>query len=165
MQVMKYLGIYILVCTSLYSCAQSKHLIRDAQATYMVHIPGNIATDREGNPINATDTVFTVYIQTAQQDIKWIYARKGGKKYSISKTLIEEPSFEAGINKITGGKIVLKATGNNSWWKLQLLRADSLNMAPLITLPAQIILHGTYHGKKLVEKIERQSEVLAIPSV
>ncbi|MEP6928064.1 MAG: hypothetical protein ABI834_10525 [Ginsengibacter sp.] len=161
----KYLLFYSFMCVSLLSCAQSKHLIKNIYATYSVHLPGNVAVDRNGNSISLTDTLSIIYIETASEKIHWFHAWKGAKDYSIITTLITELPFNAGTNKMTNEKIILRSTKGNKLWKLQLVPGEKFFMAPLKILQGEIILQGIYHGKKITQKIFKQIELVSIPSV
>ena len=160
----KYLLLYSLLCISLLSCAQSKHLVKNIYATYTVHLPGNIAVDKNGNSISPGDTLNIIYVATTGQ-IHWTRAWKDGKDYSVIKTLITESPFDAGTNKMTNEKIILHSTEGNKLWKLQLVPVENFFLAPLKTLPGEIILQGTYHGIKITQKIIRQTEIVSVPSV
>ena len=161
----KYLLFYSLLSVSLLSCAQSKHLVKNVYATYTVHLPGNIAVDRNGNSISPGDTLNTIYVETTTGQIRWTRARKNGKDYSVIKTLITESPFDAGTNKMTNEKIILHSTEGNKLWKLQLVPGEIFFIAPLKTLRGEIILQGMYHGKKITQKIFKQIEIVSIPSV
>jgi hypothetical protein len=161
---MKYLLLYSLLCISLMSCAQSKHLIKNVYATYTVHLPGNIVVDKNGNSISSGDTLNVIYVATLRE-IHWVHAWKDGKDYSVIQTLIIESPFDAGINKMTNEKIILHSTKGNILWKLQLVPEVKFFLAPLKTLPGEIILQGIYHGKKIIQKIFKQTEIVSIPSV
>ena len=161
----KYLLFYSLLCISLLSCAQSKHLVKNVYATYTVHLPGNIAVDRNGNSISSGDTLNTIYVETTTGQIRWTRARKDGKDYSVIKTLITESPFDAGTNKMTNEKIILHSTEGNKLWKLQLVPEEKFFLTPIKTLQGEIILQGMYHGKKITQKIFKQIEIVSIPSV
>ena len=160
----KYLLFYSFLCISLWSCAQSTHLVKKVVATYTVHMPGNIAVDRNGNSSSQGDTLNIVYIETASGKIRWTKAWKDRESYAIITTLITGSSFDAGTNKLTDEKIILRVTGKSKLWKLQLVPGEKF-LPPLKALPAQFILQGIYHGKKITQKIDRQIEMVAIPSV
>ena len=161
----KYLLFYSLLCISLLSCAQSKHLVKNVYATYTVHLPGNIAVDRNGNSISPGDTLNTIYVETTTAQIHWTRAWKNGKDYSVIQTLITESPFDAGTDKMTNEKIILQLTGGNKLWKLQLVPEENLLLTPVKTLPGEIILQGIYHGTKMVQKIFKQTEIVSVPSV
>ena len=161
----KYLLFYSLLCISLLSCAQSRHLVKNVYATCTVHLPGNIAVDRNGNSISPGDTLNIIYVETTTEKIHWTRAWKDGKDYSVIKTLITESPFDAGTNKMTNEKIILHSTKGNKLWKLQLVPGEKFFLAPLKTLPGEIILQGMYHGKKITQKIFKQTEIVSIPSV
>jgi hypothetical protein len=166
----RYLLFCFLLCVSLLSCAQSKHpiaigLVKKVYATYTVHLPGNIAVDRNGNSISSGDTLNTIYVETTTGQIHWTRAWKDGKDYSVIQTLITESPFDAGTDKMTNEKIILHLTEGNKLWKLQLVPEVKFFLAPLKTLPGEIILQGIYHRKKMIQKIFKQTEIVSVPSV
>ena len=160
---MKYLLLFSSLCIALLSCAQSKHLVKNAYATYSVHLPGNIAVDKNGNSISSGDTLIVIYVAATGQ-IRWTRAWKDGKDYSVIETLITESQYEAGINKMTGEKMILYSTKGSLLWRLQLVPEVKFFSTPLKTLPGEIILQGIYHGKKITQKIFKQTEIVSIPS-
>ena len=160
---MKYLLLFSSLCIALLSCAQSKHLVKNAYATYSVHLPGNIAVDKNGNSISSRDTLIVIYVAATGQ-IRWTRAWKDGKDYSVIQTLITESQYEAGINKMTGEKMILYSTKGSLLWRLQLVPEVKVFSIPLKTLPGEIILQGIYHGKKITQKIFKQTEIVSIPS-
>jgi hypothetical protein len=160
----KYLLFYCLLGISLLSCAQTKKLVKNIYATYTVHLPGNVAVDKYGNSLAMSDTVSIIYIETSS-DIQWSQAWRNGKHYFINKVLITESPFDAGTDKITNEKIMLHSAKGNKLWKLQLIPEDKNFKTPVTTLPGEIIIEGTYNGKKIQQKISNQREVEAIPAV
>ena len=66
---------------------------------------------------------------------------------------------------MTNEKIILQLTGGNKLWKLQLVPEENLLLTPVKTLPGEIILQGMYHGKKITQRIFKQTEIVPIPSV
>jgi hypothetical protein len=161
---MKYLLLFSSLCIALLSCAQAKHLVKDAYATYTVHLPGNIAVDKNGNSISpGGDTLIVIYV-AAKGQIRWTGAWKDGKDYSVIQTLTTGSLFEAGINKTTNEKIILYSTKGNLLWRLQLVPGGTFFPVTLKTLPGEIILRGNYHGKKMTQKISKQTEIVPIPS-
>ena len=160
----RYLLFYYLLCINLLSCAQSKHLVKKVCATYTVHLPGNIAVDKNENSIFPGDTLNIIYVVTTGQ-IHWTRAWKNGKDYSVIQTLITESPFDAGTDKMTNEKIILQLTEGNKLWKLQLVPEENLLLTPVKTLPGEIILQGIYQGTKMVQKIFKQTEIVSVPSV
>jgi hypothetical protein len=161
----KYLLFYSLLSISLLSCAQSKHLVKNVYATYTVHLPGNIAVDRNGNSISPGDTLNTIYVETTTEQIHWTRAWKDGKDYSVIQTLITKSPFDAGTDKTSNKKIILHPAKGNILWKLQLVPEVKLFPAPHKTLRGEIILEGMHHGKKITQKIFKQIEIVSVPSV
>jgi hypothetical protein len=166
----KYLFFCAVLCSSLYSCGQSKKVIaavtpvKKAIAIYAVHLPGNIAMDPNGNSISRQDTLNVIYLETGAGRIQWKEAWKDNKNYSVIATAVAEPLIDAGIDKKTNKKIFLQATGGNTLWKLLLVPEEKFHSAPSKYLSGEIILAGVYHGKKILQKIDAPREINSTPS-
>lgn len=162
---MKYFLIYTFLSISLLACAQSKNAIKNAYGVYEVHLPGNIAVDKNGNEIASTDTINFIYLETSSQEIKWNAAWKNDKSYSIISTLIIADAFDAGTKKATNEKMLLHAAKGNKIWQLRLMPLDKNTSPPEDILPGEIIIQGSYNGKKIIQKVTKLAEVNSIPSV
>jgi hypothetical protein len=165
---MNYKNIIIasLFLISLNSCAQQKYGIRKADAFFSEHLPGNIRVDREGNSLyHGPAIVNTIYIETKGSPVKWIVAWKGGQSFSVVTTEIKERPFEAGTEKETNEKILLKPAPGNKLWQLVLVKDETSSKVPSKIKSARIILQGKWGGKKIYQKIDRQVELAAVPSV
>jgi len=150
---------------SLFACAQSKYAVKNIYATYTVHLPGNIPIDKDGNAISTRDTLNVIYIETTSEEIQWKMAWENDKTYPIITTLIATSTLDAGINKMTNEKMILRAAKGNKLWQLRLVPGEKNISAPSKILPGEIILQGIYRGKKITQKITKQIELIAIPSV
>ena len=162
---MKYLFSYTLLSIGLLACAQSKNVIKTAYGVYQVHLPGNIAVDKNGNEIASRDTINFIYIETANNEIKWDMAWKNGKNYSIISTLINSKLYDAGTKKLTGKNMLLKVSEDNKLWQLRLIPSDKNVEAPSNILPGEIIIRGSFNGKKIYQNINSLTELNSIPSV
>lgn len=165
MKNIKYFLFYSFLCTGLLACAQSKYGVKNLYATYTVHLPGNVAVDKDGNTIATRDTLNVIYIETSSDEIQWKRAWKDEKTYSILITLITTSSLDVGVNKITNEKMILRAAEGNKLWELRLIPDEKKFAAPSKILPGEIILEGIYRGKKFTQKIGQQTELNSIPSV
>src|SRR5664279_1014622 len=139
----KYLFFCAVLCSSLYSCGQSRKVIavtpvKKAIAIYTVHLPGNVAVDPNGNSISQRDTLNIIYVETGPGKIQWKEVWKDNKNYSVTATAIAEPSIDAGIDKKTNEKIFLQATGGNTLWKLLLVPDEKFHSAPSKYLSGEI---------------------------
>src|SRR6185312_7264778 len=90
---LKYIFSYTLLSIGLMACAQSKNAIKNAYGIYEVHLPGNVAVDKNGHEIASRDTINFIYIETSSNEIKWDEAWKNNKAYSIIATLINSDSI------------------------------------------------------------------------
>lgn len=164
MSSIRYFLLYSSLSINLFACAQSKPAVKNIYATYTEHLPGNIPVDRNGNTISTRDTLNVIYIETTSEKIQWNIAWKNDKNYSILATLITSP-FDAGVNKITNKKMILRSAKGNKLWQLQLVPGEKKSSAPFNILPGEIILQGIYHGEKITLKIAKQTELSSMPSV
>ena len=160
----KYLLSYSLLTASLYACAQSKYSIKNIYAVYEVHLPGNIAVDQSGNEISSRDTLNVVYVETSSGQIQWNVAWKNDKTYSILSYLAHTNFIDAGTDKNTNEKMIIHASPGNKLWQLRLIPSDSKISLPAKILQNEILLEGTYNGKKILQKIKKQVELNSIPS-
>ncbi|KAA9039390.1 hypothetical protein FW778_11225 [Ginsengibacter hankyongi] len=160
----KYLLSYSLLTVSLYACAQSKYSIKNIYAVYEVHLPGNIAVDQNGNEIPSRDTLNVVYVETSSGPIQWNEAWKNDKTYSILSHVADTNFIDAGTDKNTNEKMIIHASPGNKLWQLRLIPSDSKISLPAKILQNEILLEGTYNGKKILQKIKKQVELNSIPS-
>jgi hypothetical protein len=151
---------------SIISCAQSKYGIRKVDAFFSEHLPGNIPVDSDGNSLYpGPDTINTIYLETKGVSIKWIAAWKNGKSFSVVTTAIEETPFEAGVNKLSDKKIILKPAAGNKLWLLQLVKDETPSKSPVKAKPGEIILKGKSGKNTIIQKINSQTELASLPSV
>lgn len=160
----KYLLFYSFLTVSLYACAQSKYSIKNIYAVYEVHLPGNIAVDQNGNEIPSRDTLNFIYIETSTEKIQWNMAWKNDKNYSILSRLIDTNFIDAGTDKITNESMIIHASAGNKLWQLQLIPSEKRISSPVKILQDEILLQGTYNGKRILQKIKKQVELNSIPS-
>jgi len=161
---MKYLLSYSLLTVSLYACAQSKYSIKNIYGVYEVHLPGNIAVDQNGNEISSRDTLNVIYVETSTKQIQWNVAWKNDKTYSILSHLSDTNFIDAGTNTITNEKMIIHASTGNKLWQLRLIPLDSKISSPVKILQDEILLLGSYNGKRILQKIKKQVELNSIPS-
>ncbi len=155
---------YFFISIHLFACAQSKSVIKNACATYTIHIPGNIPVDRNGNEIPLRDTVLIIYIETTSPDITWNRAWLNGKTYSVIPTLIDSNYVEAGIKQINNEKLVIKSSGNDKLWRLQLIPAEKFEFAPAEIQRGELLISGTYKNRKILQRINSMTELTGIPT-
>jgi len=160
----KYLLFYSFLTVSLYACAQSKYSIKNIYAVYQVHLPGNIAVDQNGNEIAPRDTINILYVETSTEKIQWNMAWKNDKKYSIISRLIDTGYIDVGANKMTNKNMIIHASAGNKLWQLQLIVSEKKGLPPVNILQDEILLRGTYNGKRILQKIKNQVELNSIPS-
>ena len=160
----KYLLFYSFLTVSLYACAQSKYSIKNIYAVYQVHLPGNVAVDQNGNEIPSRDTINIIYVETSTEKIQWNAAWKNNKNYSIISRLIDTNYINVGTNKITNENMIIHASSGNKLWQLQLILSGEKNPPPLNILQGEILLGGTYNGKRILQKIKNLVELNSIPS-
>ena len=153
------------LCPGIFTYAQSKHIIQNIVATYSVHLPGNIPVDRNGKSMLRQDTVYVIYIETASKEIRWNMAFHNDKSYSIITTLIDSSRINVGTVKSSGENLILRAKSGNKLWQLQLVPGEKKLPGHTHLFRGEILLQGIYHGKKITQKIYKQTELISIPSV
>ena len=161
---LKYCLFYSFLSIGFFACAQSKYAIKNIYAIYKVHLPGNIRVDENGNEIPSRDTVNLIYIESPTEGIHWDTAWKNGKTYSILPTLIDTGSFDVGTNKMTNENMIIHAAAGDKLWQLQLIVSEKRIQQPVTILQNEILLQGTYNGKRILQKIKNQVELNSIPS-
>lgn len=161
---LKYFLFYSFLSTGFFACAQSKYSIKNIYAFYKVHLPGNIAVTEHGDEIPSKDTVNLIYFESPYKDIRWINAWKNGKTFTILPTLIDSGSYDIGTRKTTNENIIIHATVGNKLWQLQLIISDGTIPPPLKILQDEILLEGTYHGKKIFRMVKNPVELNSMPS-
>jgi hypothetical protein len=160
----KYCLFYSFLSIGFFACAQSKYAIKNVYAVYKVHLPGNIRVDENGNEIPSRDTVNLIFIESSKEDINWDIAWKNGKTYFIISALIDSGSFDVGTNKMTNENMIIHASAGNKLWQLQLIVSEKKIPQPENILQDEVLLQGTYHGKRILQKTKRQVELNSIPS-
>ena len=59
-------------CALVYLLVLNRNMgLKNLYATYTVHLPGNIAVDKDGNTIATRDTLNVIYIETSSEEIQW----------------------------------------------------------------------------------------------
>lgn len=148
----------------LFACAQSKFSIRHLYAVFQVHLPGNVAVDKNGNEIAPRDTVLFVYIETPTRGIHWQTAWENGKTFSINARVLDTSDFNAGTFTETNENLMLHAASGNRLWQLQLIWSDQNEEAPKSLAHDEILLRGYFRGKVIWERVPNMGELNVIPS-
>jgi hypothetical protein len=156
---------FILITDS--SCAQSKYGIKKITAFYALRTPGNIPVDENGRELyNGPDTIHTIYIEVSGKNtVKWEDAWKNNNYYTIISTKIAQATFEAGMGKIANSRVVIKPAAGNTLWQLSLSPSETNTSKPSKGAENEIILQGKFNGKKITQKINKQTELVLPPSV
>lgn len=155
---------FILITVS--SCAQSKYGIKKITAFYALRTPGNIPVDENGKELySGPDTIHTIYIEVSGKNtVKWEDAWKNNNYYTVISTKITQATFEAGMGKTANSRIIIKPAAGNTLWQLSLSPLETKPAKPAKALHDEIILQGKYNGKKVIQKISKQTELVLPPS-
>ncbi|MEQ1797497.1 MAG: hypothetical protein ABL872_06065 [Lacibacter sp.] len=150
----------------LFSCAQTKGLVKNMHAYYSEKTPGNIKADENGNPLPVKiDTVIVVYVETTTKLIAWDTAWKDNRMYKIIPQLIKPVPFEVGFEKGSKEKIFINADTNHFLYQLY-LQPTGINIAPPRSIEVnQILLKAHYKGKTFLKVTGKLIEVDTYPSV
>ncbi len=156
-------GLFLSVC---WACSQSKKMVSETYGFYSERQPGNIPVDPSGNPLPefGVDTLFTVYVTSSGQELKWDSAWSGNKVYTIVATRLEEPVIEAGKEKEDNQPLIIRAGKGLVIWRLDFVPAD-----PMPTWQGDNIkgvqIKGEKAGKPFEIRIEKLVELRVPPSV
>lgn len=144
-----------------FSCAQSKSMVRNAHAYFVRQMVGNIAVDENGNPYPGSrgSTTYTAYIETPFEEIAWDTATILGKQYTILSTIIPDNTIEAGLEKDTRVPIIINKTKGQYLWKLEFVPVENSEQLPFSTDWNGILLKGIYKGKIFEKKIDTIEEL------
>ena len=115
-------GLLILLffAVTMFSCAQGKHGIVSIRAYITERLPGNIPVDAQGEPLrHGPDSIYTVYVETKEM-ITWDSAWMNGSRYAIEASQLTIFPVDAGTDKSTGQKILLRPADGNQLWLLTL---------------------------------------------
>ena len=157
--------ISLLLCSPI-SFGQWFTIIKRTDAFFVLHQPGMIPVDAEGNALSSgPDTINTVYVETSNNNIKWIGAWKNGKSFSILATEIKDSTFEVGTGKDSDQKIILKPARGNHLWQLQLIPERTGSKAPVKAKRGELILKSKYKRNTIIQQIKSQIELASLPSV
>ena len=160
------IGIVLFSVIGAASCAQTKYGIRKADAFFSEHLPGNIRADSDGNPVyQPPDTIYTIYLETYGDSIKWIAAWRNGQSFSVIATIVTGLPPEIGKNKQTKEKIVLMSEKGDELWLLQLNKSESSTKPPVSAAEGAIILKGKSGNKTIIHVLNSQTELTIPPSV
>jgi hypothetical protein len=112
------------------ACGQSNKDVIKACGYFMIPTPGTIAVDDNGRPLNPfRDTVFTLYVETKSNSIKWERAWKGGRSFNVIPLKIGQGEI-VGKSKTGEKKVEASAGKGNTLWKLELADDTQKQKAP-----------------------------------
>lgn len=156
--------VILAMCVHIGGCAQAGKLVRKSYAFYVQRQPGTIRVDPStGEEVaRKTDTLITVYVETAKKEITWDTAWRNGRAYTVRATLIGNKPAEAGTSKEGDRKIVVTPAKDNFLWQVQLLPLPVTR-----TLPASggILLRLVYRGTGKWFQAGEPVELAGIPPV
>ena len=107
------LFLYSFLGITLFTFAQSNSPIKNIYAVYMVHIPGNIPVDRNGNAISTFYTSTIIYVESTPTFILWVKVWKNNKSYSLPSTPIANSYLDVGTKTTSNEKMIIRVTKEN----------------------------------------------------
>ena len=157
---------FCLVCFSLTAYTQTKYGIKHIYAFSREHIPGIVAVDKNGTPLQiGPDTINTIFMEISGHPAQWNTAWKNGNTYSIAMKQLTELPFLVGSMKEGDEEVILAPAKGNQLWRIDLELAEHNISAPKKMKPGEIMLRGKYGKQVIIQKIERQVMLRSIPSV
>jgi hypothetical protein len=155
---MKYFFICGLLLIYFASPGQQKYGVIHFYAYFSEQGHGNSLVDKEGITIDkGPDTLYRVYAETVQSrsPVDWKLAWVNGRTYTVITKFIGKTAVEIGFNQSSQEKIIVKPSGGNYLWSLQLLPIAKATTAPQKINPGEIILQGQFKNKRVLEKINK----------
>lgn len=150
----------------LFSCAQTKSLVKKTHAYYSEKTPGTVRTDANGNPLPVKiDTVIVVYVETTTKLIAWDTAWMDNRMYKIIPQLITPVPFEVGFEKGSNVKIFINTDTSHFLYQLY-LQPIGTNLPPPKSIEVNhILLKAHYKGKVFLKVTGKLIEVDTYPAV
>lgn len=163
---MNQLAVLLLFSVCLFSCIQTKNLVKKTYAYYTEKQPGTIPADDNGIPLPVKpDTVLVVYVEAKSDGIRWDTAWHNGKPYKIIPQFFETGYYDAGIEKLSREKVLITVDPPHFLYQLYL---EPIRQTQGLSVPesnSDILLKGIYKGKVILHKASRLVELEAYPSV
>ena len=125
----------------------------------MIPTPGTIAVDDNGRPLHAhRDTVFSLYVETKNNAVKWERAWKNGRSFTLIPFKITGKEI-VGPAKSGDKKIEMAAGNGNTLWKLELADDLQKQKPPKPATPDGILLKAKNGNQLLYIEIKSLTEL------
>jgi hypothetical protein len=152
---------FIFLGVSLLSCAQTKTVIKKADAFIAVHTPGNIPVLENGDQSFRADTSVMIYARVADTAIRWRSVFFNSHEYMVHASKVSG-TVTPGIDKSNGNIIRISPQKGYSLMLLTLEKKQKDDTAAVTN--AGIILTAVYKGKKIKYLISSFTELALQPS-
>lgn len=149
-----------LFITTFQACAQVKNTVVKSNAFFMIPMPGTVPVDEQGNEVRPQrDTVYFIYVETKEKDIKWERAWKNGRSFSVIPSALREAKTV--ITSGLGGnqKIRISPADGNTVWQIELSDDQQKAAAPQPLKAGEILLIGKEKGKAFYVTINTVTEI------
>jgi hypothetical protein len=159
---MKYFLNCILICScSIALQAQSPYGIQKGYAFYKAVIHGALMIDDNGKPVNATDTVRFLYLESKGNVAPCIDSVfYGNRLYGATVFSAGKKSVEAGIKRKGAQRVMIPCTKGNSLWKVELIFVAEQKIYKSSNTN-KIIVKGKHAGRNISYTINTETELVA----
>jgi hypothetical protein len=165
MKFSRYIVFLLILCAG-NAGAQSTGPIIKSHAFYSVITPGNIPVDEEGNPRPVhPDTLVQIYVETKGEGLKWKYAWKNGKTYTVTAEPIDKKRIVVGHTAYNKAGITLNAGEGNKLWLLVLQPAPKEIKSPFKLKAGELIIQGLHKNKKFNHHLKHMIRLYREPSM
>jgi hypothetical protein len=165
MKNLRLLTLLLFLGSALSGCAQTSFIKRGA-AFVSETAPGTEMVDDNGNPVAQKRIVnYIVYIEFSGEAPEWKYAWYNNEFFILQAAKINTKTFEVGINKTTGKKIILQQAKGNQLWQLDFIRSDNPMKVPIKKQKNEVILEGIRQNKKFHYRIPKVVALLTPDAV
>jgi hypothetical protein len=141
--------------------SQPTHGIQKGYAFYKSAIHGALMTDDNGKPVNATDTIRFLYLESkgsAAPCIDSVFY--GNRIYRASVFSAGKKNAVIGVRKKGGQRVVVPCAKANSLWKVELVPDEERKKYPRGN-GKKIIVKGKHAGRNFSFIIYAETELVA----
>jgi hypothetical protein len=158
---------FLVIQPAFFGCAQSKSIVKKAQAYYTERLPGNIPVYPNGQerPGKLIDTIYVVYVETSSAQVSWETADKNGRFFNIVASLQNQDTVNVGLRKDNNDPVIIIRNKGRYLWRLDLVPDDSRPRTKSGSGKAGILIKGKHQGKGIKQLVENPVELYTPPSV
>ncbi len=161
-------SILLIIILAVYGCAvgQKVTTVPKVYAFSKKVMPGNVATDENGNQMGGRGTIqHFIVLETKSGAVPvWKTATINGQLFKLNPFAIETASINVGTQKSSGKPIIITTSKGNKLWQIELEPQGANSNQNNDRLINQVVLYGTVANKKVTYKIDREVELASFPA-